>query len=101
MVQETDKIEHLLERFKIKMNAETLFTHFIKTVEKQHEKLKKKGIDYPEIEIDKIWMCVIGSNNRKRARAFARPDSALKLTQIILDMIRKSKHKNQDVISSV
>ncbi|MBT8351471.1 MAG: HAD family hydrolase [Deltaproteobacteria bacterium] len=71
MMQETDKIEHLLERFKIKMNAKTLFTHFFKTVETQHEELRQNGIDYPEIEIDKIWMCVIGSNNRKRARDFA------------------------------
>ncbi len=71
IVQETHKIEHLLERFKIKMNAKTLLTHFFNTVEKQHEELRQKGIDYPEIEIDQIWMRVIGSDNRERARAFA------------------------------
>lgn len=70
-VQETHKIEHLLERFKIKMNAKTLLTNFFNTVEKQHEELRQKGIDYPEIEIDQIWMRVIGSDNRERARAFA------------------------------
>lgn len=71
VVQETHKIEHLLERFKIKMNAKTLLTNFFNTVEKQHEELRQKGIDYPEIEIDQIWMRVIGSDNRERARAFA------------------------------
>ena len=71
VVQETYKIEHLLERFKIKMNAKTLLTNFFNTVEKQHEELRQKGIDYPEIEIDEIWMRVIGSDNRERARAFA------------------------------
>ena len=71
VVQETYKIEHLLERFKIKMNAKTLLAIFFNTVEKQHEDLRQKGIDYPEIEIDEIWMRVIGSDNRERARAFA------------------------------
>jgi len=71
VVQETHKIEHLLERFKIKMNAKTLLTNFFNTVEKQHEELRQKGLDYPEIEIDQIWMRVTGSDNRERARAFA------------------------------
>lgn len=71
VVQETHQFEHLLERFKIKMNAKTLLTNFFNTVEKRHEELRQRGIDYPEIEIDKIWMRVIGSDNRERARAFA------------------------------
>jgi len=71
VVQETHKIEHLLERFKIKINAKTLLTNFFNTVEKQHEELRQKGLDYPEIEIDQIWMRVTGSDNRERARAFA------------------------------
>lgn len=69
--QETDKIERLLEKFKIKKNGKILLKKFFDTVEKQHEKSRKKGIGYPEIEIDKIWMSVIGDDNLKRARAFA------------------------------
>lgn len=69
--RETDKVEHLLEKFKVKRNAKTLLKVFFDTIEKQHEKLRKKGIDYPEIEIDKIWMNVIGDDNSDRARAFA------------------------------
>jgi len=69
--QETDKIEHLLERFKIKRNAKTLLKDFFGTIDKNHANLKKKGIDFAEIEIDKIWMSVIGDDNLKRARAFA------------------------------
>jgi len=71
VLQETDKIERLLEKFKIKKNGKILLKKFFDTVEKQHEKSRKKGIDYPEIEIDKIWMSVIGDDNLKRARAFA------------------------------
>ncbi len=67
----TDKIEHLLEKFKIKKNAETLLKDFFDTVKKQHEKLRKKGIDFPEIEIDQIWKQVIDFKNPDIARAFA------------------------------
>lgn len=69
--QNTDKIEHLLKKFRIKINAQTLLNTFFKKIETRHEKSRKKGIDYPEIEIDEIWMRVIGDDNLKRARAFA------------------------------
>jgi putative hydrolase of the HAD superfamily len=69
--QETDKIERLLEKFKIKRNAKTLLNHFFDTIEKQHEKLRKKGIDFPEIEIDKIWTLILDFKNLDIARAFA------------------------------
>ena len=71
VLQETEQIKHLLKKFEIKRNAKTLLNNFFDTVEKQHEKSRKKGIDFPEIEIDKIWMSVIGDDNLKRARAFA------------------------------
>jgi putative hydrolase of the HAD superfamily len=71
LLQETDKIEHLLEKFKIKRNAKTLLKYFFDTVEKQHDKSKEKGIDHPEIEIDKIWSLVLGFVNPDIARAFA------------------------------
>jgi len=69
--QETDKIEHLLEKFKIKKNAETLLKSFFDTIEKQHEKSRIKGIDYPEIEIDQIWTQALDFKNPDIARAFA------------------------------
>jgi len=71
VLQETEQIEYLLERFKIKRNAKTLLINFFDTIEKQHEKLRKTGINFPEIEIDKIWMRVIGVDNPKKAKAFA------------------------------
>ena len=69
--QETEQIEHLLEKFKIRRTAKTLLNNFFGTVERQHKKSRKKGIDYPEIEIDKIWMSVIGDDNPEKTRAFA------------------------------
>jgi len=71
VLQETEQIEHLLERFEIKRNAKTLLNNFFDALEEQHKQLRKKGIDYPEIEIDKIWMNVIGDDNPERTRIFA------------------------------
>ena len=69
--QETGKIEHLLDKFKIKKNTEMLLKDFFDTIEKNHAKLKKKGIDFPEIEIEQIWTQVLDFKNADIARAFA------------------------------
>jgi putative hydrolase of the HAD superfamily len=36
-----------------------------------HMTLKEKGVDYPEIEVDKIWMQVLESYDIYSARRFA------------------------------
>jgi len=69
--QEKGKIEHLLEKFKIKRNAKTLLKDFFDAIEINHANLKKKGIDFPEIEINKIWALVLDFKNPDIARAFA------------------------------
>jgi putative hydrolase of the HAD superfamily len=69
--QETNKVQQLLDKFNIKMKARAVLNHFFNLVEKHHNELKKSGIDYPEVEIDKIWMSVIGEDDIDKARAFA------------------------------
>jgi len=106
VLQKTDKIEHLLEKFKIKRNAKTLLKDFFETIEKQHEKLKKKGIDFPEIEIDKIWMHIIGNDNPERARAFALEFELIfnpvypmpNLKEVLIEL--KSRHITLGIISN-
>ncbi len=106
ILQETDKIEHLLNKFKLKINAKTLLNNFFHTVEKQHEKSRKKGIDYPEIKIDEIWMRVIGDDNLKKARAFALEFELIvnpaypmpHLKQILREL--KNKHITLGIISN-
>jgi len=71
VLERTQEIKHLLKKFKIYRNPKTFLKDFFDTIEKQHEKLRKKGIDFPEIEIDDIWMRVIGDDNPERAKAFA------------------------------
>jgi len=106
VLQKTDKIEHLLEKFKIKRNAKTLLKDFFETIEKQHEKLKKKGIDFPEIEIDKIWMHIIGNDNPERTRAFALEFELIfnpvypmpNLKEVLMEL--KSRHITLGIISN-
>jgi len=71
VLKKTDKIEHLLDKFRIKTDANTLLNNFFNTIEKRHEKSRKKGKDFPEIEIERIWMSVIEDGNADRVRAFA------------------------------
>ncbi len=106
ILQETDKIEHLLNKFKLKINAKTLLNNFFHTVEKQHEKSRKKGVDHPEIKIDEIWMRVIGDDNLKKARAFALEFELIvnpaypmpHLKQILREL--KNKHITLGIISN-
>ena len=106
VLQKTDKIEHLLEKFKIKRNAKTLLKDFFETIEKQHKKLKKKGIDFPEIEIDKIWMHIIGNDSLERTRAFALEFELIfnpvypmpNLKEVLIEL--KSRHITLGIISN-
>ena len=41
--------------------------HFI---EKKHQELKKQGVDFPEVEIDKIWMQILEYNNLDKIKEF-------------------------------
>jgi len=69
--KKTWNIEKLLHKFDIKKTPQALFEDFLSEIEKKHEVLKKNGVDYPEVEIDQIWMHILGNRNRERIRAFA------------------------------
>jgi putative hydrolase of the HAD superfamily len=66
-----DKLEKLLQQFGIKKDSQSVLSRFYAAIENQHERLKKKGVDFPEVEIDKIWMHVIGNDDLERVREFA------------------------------
>jgi putative hydrolase of the HAD superfamily len=66
-----EKLEKLLQQFGIKKNPKSVLNRFYAAIENQHELLKKKGIDFPEVEIDQIWMRVLETDDLERVRAFA------------------------------
>ncbi|MBW2089294.1 MAG: HAD hydrolase-like protein [Deltaproteobacteria bacterium] len=51
--------------------SQTVLKRFYAAIENQHEILKKKGVDFPEVEIDQIWMRVLEKDDRETVRSFA------------------------------
>jgi putative hydrolase of the HAD superfamily len=41
------------------------------TIRSTHRRLKQQGIDFPEVEIDRIWCRVLNNRNMKQIREFA------------------------------
>ena len=68
---QTEKLEKLLEKFRIKKGPQTVLKQFFAAIENQHEILKRKGVDFPEVEIDQIWMRVLENNDLETVRTFA------------------------------
>jgi len=66
-----EKFEKLLQQFGIKKESQTVLKRFYAAIENQHDILKKKGVDFPEVEIDQIWMRVLENDNLKTVREFA------------------------------
>jgi len=69
--QPTDKIEHLIKKFRIKSDPQTLMTTLKQAVASAHQSKREKGILFPEVEIDRIWMQVLNNRQREFGRKFA------------------------------
>ena len=44
---------------------------FFYSIDSDHQAMRQKGIDSPEVQIDQIWMQVLGTENIEAARRFA------------------------------
>jgi putative hydrolase of the HAD superfamily len=66
-----ERLDKLLQQFGIKKGSQTVLKRFYAAIENQHEILKKKGVDFPEVEIDQIWMRVLENDDLETVRAFA------------------------------
>jgi len=61
----------LLHKFGISKNPQTILKVLFNAIEKKHQELKKQGIDFPEVEIDKIWMQILEYDNLDKIRELA------------------------------
>jgi putative hydrolase of the HAD superfamily len=68
---QTEKLEKLLYNFGIQKEPQTVLRQFFTAIENQHELLKRKGVDFPEVEIDQIWMRVLENDDLETVRTFA------------------------------
>ena len=68
---QTEKLQKLLQQFGNKKDSQSVLNRFYAAIENQHKLLKKKGVDFPEVEIDQIWMRVLENEDLESIRAFA------------------------------
>jgi putative hydrolase of the HAD superfamily len=69
--RQTEKLAKLLHKFGINKDPQTIVKGFFSTIDNEHEILRKKGINFPEVEIDQIWMRVLENNDPDTIRGFA------------------------------
>lgn len=67
----TEKLLNLLERYHVDLPIEELLERFYAAIRAAHTARRKEGIDFPEVEIDRIWMQVLELDSIHRARKFA------------------------------
>jgi len=64
-------LDQLLFKFGIQERSRMVLADFYHAIEEKHRQLKNRGIDVPEVEIDRIWMDILKLNDRELARDFA------------------------------
>ena len=68
---QAEKFEKLLQEFGIKKGSQSVLNRFYAAIENRHERLKDQGVDFPEVEIDQIWMHVLENDDLESVRKFA------------------------------
>ncbi|MCK5569797.1 MAG: HAD family hydrolase [Spirochaetes bacterium] len=63
-------LSKLLKRYGIEIDAADVLNRYFGKIEKIHSRLRRKGIDFPEVEIDRVWMSVLNMESLERARRF-------------------------------
>jgi putative hydrolase of the HAD superfamily len=63
--------KELFARFNIDRDPEAISSDFFSAIESSHTRLKQQGIRHPEIEVDRIWMDVLGIDDLETLKRFA------------------------------
>jgi putative hydrolase of the HAD superfamily len=69
--QQHTEIQQLLEKHRLNMTAAHLFEELYQRIENTHARLRQNDIDFPEVEIDEIWMEIFNTRDRKFIQRFA------------------------------
>lgn len=65
------KLDTLLKSYSIEIEASEVLKRYFGEIERIHSHLKGEGIDFPEVEIDRIWMKVLEVDDLTVIRRFA------------------------------
>ena len=69
--RQTQKLKNLLDRYQIKKKPQIVLDDFFSAIDMEHKRLRKTGVDVPEVEIDRIWTRVLEIEKFDDVRAFA------------------------------
>jgi len=66
-----ETIRLLLNKYGISKTPRTLLNELHNAVKDRHSELRNKGIDFPEVRIDRIWQQVLQADDHNTVRQFA------------------------------
>jgi putative hydrolase of the HAD superfamily len=66
-----DRLASLLSRHDLSDDPDRVQKSYVAAIQKEHEKLRAEGVDYPEVIVENIWKTVLGCGSDEQARAFA------------------------------
>ena len=64
-------LEQLLLKYGIKRKPYAIWNDLFSAIKEKHDEMRGKGIDFPEVEIDRIWTNVLENNDLDFIRRFA------------------------------
>ncbi len=70
-VHTAERLENLVRAYRYPGSADSLLEAFFSEIRRTHESMRMQGADWPEVEIDRVWMRVLGASDRETARRFA------------------------------
>ncbi len=65
------KINQLLTKYTIRKSPQPLLNEFYHAIKTRHEELRNRGVDFPEVNIDRIWMNILQKDDTDIVRQFA------------------------------
>lgn len=67
----TSLFQKLLGRYHKDLDAERVLEGYFNEIERVHSRLRSRGIDFPEVRVDEIWIRVLKFRSVWKAREFA------------------------------
>jgi putative hydrolase of the HAD superfamily len=67
---EEDDLRDLLRRCHIDRTADGLSTALHRAIEQEHAKARRQGIDFPEVDIVRVWQTLLGVGDLNRLKSF-------------------------------
>lgn len=67
----TQNLKNLLDRYQINKTPQIVLDDFFSAIDIEQKRLRKTGVDFPEVKIDQIWMNVLEIEELEAVRAFA------------------------------